>query len=142
MGVQWKNQKLSVSFLEVDHKIEDARNTVIEVADDLLEQASATGKNIIETTPSGINPDKPDRVWTGNMRDSVGFQPLSGSGKRWQGRAGWVDSVDDYFKVQEHGGTAHLMKGTRTVSPMHMLIGMRTQLEQDLHERLVAEFGA
>lgn len=142
MGVQWKNGTLSARISTMDMKVEEARDKIIEVSDDLLEESSLLGREIIETTPSAINLSKDNRVWTGEMRDSVGFHPMSGGGLSWQGRAGWVDSIEDYFKTQEHGGTAHLMKGTRQISPMHMLVGMRTELEQKLHERLVAEFGS
>lgn len=147
MGVSWGSSgDILVAFDIVDQKIEQAVNTIQEISNDLLENAAQTGKDIIGSTPSSIVPGKTNRVHSGEMQDSVDFKAMRSSGRKsWSGEAGWVFSVEEYFKTQEHGGTTPSSWGRfggRTISPMHMLTGMRTELEQDLHERLVAEFGS
>lgn len=71
--------------------------------DDLAEDNEDVQRNVIATTPSGLSPGKPDRIWTGDMYEAVSRTPIESGRGRSSVRVGWVKTLEDYFKFQETG---------------------------------------
>lgn len=84
--------------------------------DDLAEQNVDDQKNVIATTPSGLSPGKPDRIWTGDMHDAVDRTGVDSNKGRASVRVGWVKTLEDYFKFQETGQGM----GRPSIPPMMM----------------------
>jgi hypothetical protein len=62
-------------------------------------------QNVIATTPSGINPSKPDRIDTGNMYNRV-THSTSFRHQRYTAKFGWLYNHKQYFITQDQGGLA------------------------------------
>ena len=97
-------------------------------------------REFIESVPSSIVMGKPDRVYSGSMRDDVKSKEYYPTGKNsWAVEAGWVDDLEHYYLTQEFGGmSSGLLLGDREISPMHMLTAGRIFLEFELHKGLKA----
>lgn len=96
-----------------------------EVMQHVAEDGAEEVRRIIETTPSGIVPDKPDRVWTGQMRDAVGHEAVKTDGNKVTATFGWVGTVEEYYLLQEEG-----LGYVRT--PMHAILGAFIQQREEL----------
>lgn len=84
--------------------------------DEAAQDGAADIRRSVETTPSGIVPGKPDRIWTGNMRDSVKGE-VEVRKDSIKASWGWLDvsSADaEYIFLQEYGGE-------RVATGMHSL---------------------
>lgn len=94
--------------------------------------AQAAVRNVIMTTPSDINPAKPNRYDTGYMYDRVGHSTTFRH-QRYTVKFGWIDSHKQYFLTQDTGGLAF---GKYPVTGMFALrAGLRAAqnvLESDL----------
>ncbi len=98
-------------------------------------------RRIIETTPSGIVPGKPDRVWTGKMRDAVGYKIENPKRAVYTLVVGWVGPREDYFKWQDTGNPQR--DGQWKIKGMHMIHqgqvyareGVRDELARAKHSR-------
>ena len=97
-------------------------------------------REFIESVPSSIVMGKPDRVYSGSMRDDVKSKEYYPTGKNsWAVEAGWVDDLEHYYLTQEFGGmSSGLFLGDRKISPMHMLTAGRIYMELELHKGLKA----
>ena len=97
-------------------------------------------REFIESVPSSIVMGKPDRVYSGSMRDDVKSKEYYPTGKNsWAVEAGWVDDLEHYYLTQEFGGmSSGLLLGDREISPMHMLTAGRIYMEIELHKGLKA----
>ena len=97
-------------------------------------------REFIESVPSSIVMGKPDRVYSGSMRDDVKSKEYYPTGKNsWAVEAGWVDDLEHYYLTQEFGGmSSGLFLGDRKISPMHMLTAGRIYMEIELHKGLKA----
>ena len=97
-------------------------------------------REFIESVPSSIVMGKPDRVYSGSMRDDVKSKEYYPTGKNsWAVEAGWVDDLEHYYLTQEFGGmSSGLLLGDREISPMHMLTAGRIYMELELHKGLKA----
>ena len=97
-------------------------------------------REFIESVPSSIVMGKPDRVYSGSMRDDVKSKEYYPTGKNsWAVEAGWVDDLEHYYLTQEFGGmSSGLFLGDREISPMHMLTAGRIYMEIELHKGLKA----
>jgi hypothetical protein len=76
-------------------------------------------RRIIETTPSGIVEGKPDRVWTGHMRDEVSYEIQNPKRAVYTLVVGWVNDQEDYFKWQDTGNPQRA--GQWKIKGMHMI---------------------
>lgn len=89
-------------------------------------------RDVIMSTPSGINPEKPDRYDTGYMYDRISHSTTFRH-KRYSAKFGWLSSHKQYFITQDQGGLAF---GKFQVTGMFALAaGMRAAkqvMEQDL----------
>ena len=97
-------------------------------------------REFIESVPSSIVMGKPDRVYSGSMRDDVKSKEYYPTGKNsWAVEAGWVDDLEHYYLTQEFGGmSSGLFLGDREISPMHMLTAGRIYMELELYKGLKA----
>ncbi len=97
-------------------------------------------REFIESVPSSIVMGKPDRVYSGSMRDDVKSKEYYPTGKNsWAVEAGWVDDLEHYYLTQEFGGmSSGLFLGDRKISPMHMLTAGRIYMELELHKGVKA----
>ena len=97
-------------------------------------------REFIESVPSSIVMGKPDRVYSGSMRDDVKSKEYYPTGKNsWAVEAGWVDDLEHYYLTQEFGGmSSGLFLGDRKISPMHMLTAGRIYMEIELHKGVKA----
>lgn len=88
----------------------DFGKRTLEQVEEVFEDAAYEGvddiRTTIETTRSGIVPGKPNRVWTGNMRDSVSYETET-SKTSVKASWGWLNIDEeeaDYIFLQEYGG--------------------------------------
>lgn len=110
--------------------LSDALETV---GNELVQTIPEQLRNIIENTPSALVPDKPNRVWTGYMRDSAGAQVERSSWNYTKISYGWINGLNGfndgkgfYVADQEFGNTGRHIWG------MDALAKVQTaQLKQD-----------
>ena len=139
-GLTWVGgRSLKIAFDQlVKDVIESIRDSILITLDGVAAETAYFMQQFIEKVPSSLVPGKIGRVDTGVMQDSVDYNEYKKTGpKSWIVEAGWVNTVQDYFLTQEHGGmSSGLRTGDRYISPMHMLtagmIHMREQLITDL----------
>ena len=134
-GVKRKTAPLKVVMKQFTGSISDRLNTRSrEAAIRAGIAAQAAMRDVIMTTPSGINPDKPDRYDTGNMFNKV-THSTSFRHQRFTVRFGWLYNHKQYFLTQEYGGVAF---GKFQITGMFaMRAGLRAA-EQVLQEELSA----
>lgn len=104
-----------------------------EVSNELVETIPEQLRNVVETTPSAIVPNKPNRVWTGYMRDTAGAQVERSSRNYTKISYGWInglngfsDSKGFYVADQEFGNTGRHIWGMDALAKVQA-----TQLKQD-----------
>ena len=144
MGVTWVGDTLKVVL---DRSVTSTKNQVVnsilDIMVDVAEMGAIRMADIIETTPSSINPSLPDRVDTGLMLNSVAVDEITKLSKDYYRTAfGWTDLVESYFLTQEYGG---MSQGLRTkeqiISPMHALTGAFIQAREELFRKGSAKWG-
>lgn len=77
-------------------------------------------KHKIDTTPSSLSPGKDNRNWTWAMNNAVDSD-VKRNGNTITIRAGWLNTQEAYFLIQEHGGPSP-KGGLSTIEPMNALI--------------------
>ena len=92
---------------------------VVPILNEVGDQSVEMMRRIIETTPSGIVEGKPDRVWTGLMRDSVSYKIENPARAVYRLVVGWVNRQEDYFYWQDTGNPKR--KGQWKIKGMHMI---------------------
>lgn len=115
-----------VSNVEMDH-----RYALEAMATDIERESVEIIQHFIKTTPSGINPSKPDRIMTGAMLDNVKAN-LSKRGNNYKIEYGWfgfTNSVNpgDYVKAQELGGGI-------VATGMHSFSAVQRKVRDILHD--------
>jgi hypothetical protein len=129
-GIEAFRQGLRGEFSALDTRFETA-------VDEITLEAASLGlkamQEAIDTTPSSLSPGKDNRNWTYHMRQSLDAKVTQRGRKRGIG-AGWLSDQEDYFLIQEDGGTVH---GTQ-VTPMHALVNGFTVMEQYIEQQMSA----
>ena len=139
MGAKWVGPKLDTV---VKRTARAALNRLIWAVTDIGNMVLSVGAdemvNAIETTPSSIVLGKDNRVDTGLMKDSVDVEDIHQvSSTKYEGSAGWIYLIEDYFLVQEHGGmSSGLLSGNRRITPMHALTKAYLKLQEELANEL------
>lgn len=90
------------NFVEnVDNKFHGG---IHRVTADMERQAKDTIQEFVRTTPSGLSPGKPDRIWTGAMHDNADARTRK-TGDSYTIEYGWFGGFGngDYVKDQELG---------------------------------------
>ena len=89
-----------------------------EVSNELVESIPQQLRSVVENTPSALVPNKPNRVWTGYMRDTAGAQVERSSWNYTKISYGWInglngfsDSKGFYVADQEFGNTGRHIWG-------------------------------
>ena len=87
----------------------------------------------IDETESALSPGKPNRNWTFTMNHSITSR-VKQAGRRRTIWAGWLDRKEQYFLVQDQGGTVN----GRPVWPMHALLNgfnaMRAEIDKGMRK--------
>lgn len=104
---------------------EDAQNAALEAGIEGL----ATARMVIATTPSSINPQKHNRIYTGLMYNSLDAR-VEGV-RKIKVRVGWLRKKEDYFKIQDEGGRSL----GHDITPMHALAAAQIRMREVLAER-------
>jgi hypothetical protein len=97
----------------------------------VIEEAAQRMVETVETTPSGLRPGKPDRVWTGHMRDEIRAEPVTSGGGVVKGVWGWPDA-EAYFNYQETGEAT----GLKSIPPMHALLSSFIWAREELQTQI------
>lgn len=137
MGAVWVGDTLAVTIETVSRKaLLDAIWAVNDIANAALSAAANEMVKTIETTPSSIRKHKPNRIDTGLMKNSVDVVDIHKSGNKkyeYEGYAGWIYVVEDYFLVQDKGGrSSGLVAGDRTITPMHAISKAFYMMKEEL----------
>lgn len=105
-GVKRKSAPLKTVMNKFTASVSDRLNTRSkETAIRAGIAAQAAMRDTIMNTPSGINPDKPDRYDTGNMYNKV-THSTAFRHQRFTVKFGWLYSHRQYFLTQDQGGLA------------------------------------
>lgn len=99
------------------------RNIKADVQDAALEAGIAGQERIkwtIDHTESSLSPGKMDRNWTWKMNDSVDSK-VERNGNTITIRAGWLQTKETYFLIQNYGGDLVRNGVTTTITPMNAL---------------------
>lgn len=126
--IRWKGKHMGNLKFSMDQQVRAVDTRINRVLQDVESKVVPYMQNIIATTPSGIAPGKPDRIWTGEMYDAVG----SDFKNRVTLRLGWVKDKEDYFLAQDQGTGDKSGTGFSNISPMHMLEGGKIYAEQEM----------
>ena len=105
-----------------------------EVSNELVESIPQQLRSVVENTPSALVPNKPNRVWTGYMRDTAGAQVERSSWNYTKISYGWInglngfsDSKGFYVVDQEFGNTGRHIWGMDALEKVQA-----TQLQQNV----------
>lgn len=89
-----------------------------EVSNELVESIPTQLRSIVENTPSALVPNKPNRVWSGYMRDTAGAQVERSSWNYTKISYGWINGLNGfndgkgfYVVDQEFGNTGRHIWG-------------------------------
>lgn len=105
-------------FMEAERKIKaDAQEAALEAAI----AGEARVKHIIATTESSLSPGKMDRIWTSKMYHSVDSD-VKRNGNTITVRAGWLQTKEGYFLIQNYGGEVVRGGVSTTITPMDALM--------------------
>ena len=141
-GMVWKGGVTLTQKIESTQRkaIKTIIGRILIIMDGVSVDTAKYMREFIESVPSSIVMGKPDRVYSGSMRDDVKSKEYYPTGKNsWAVEAGWVDDLEHYYLTQEFGGmSSGLLLGDREISPMHMLTAGRIFLEFELHKGLKA----
>lgn len=80
------------------------RRVIERILNDVGESAVSLGQKVIATTPSGLVPGKPNRIWTGRMYQAVEYQVTNSRKNIYNLYAGWLGGDPGYFEWQDEGG--------------------------------------
>ncbi|ASX99257.1 hypothetical protein SEA_MOLIVIA_33 [Arthrobacter phage Molivia] len=135
-GVKRKSAPLKTVMKQFTGSVSDRLNTRSkETAIRAGIAAQQAMRDTIMSTPSGINPNKPDRYDTGNMFNKV-THSTSFRHQRFTVRFGWLYNHKQYFLTQEHGGMAF---GKFQITGMFALRNGLRAAQQVLEEGLTKE---
>ena len=141
-GMVWKGGVTLTQKIESTQRkaIKTIIGRILIIMDGVSVDTAKYMREFIESVPSSIVMGKPDRVYSGSMRDDVKSKEYYPTGKNsWAVEAGWVDDLEHYYLTQEFGGmSSGLFLGDRKISPMHMLTAGRIYMEIELHKGLKA----
>ena len=141
-GMVWKGGVTLTQKIESTQRkaIKTIIGRILIIMDGVSVDTAKYMREFIESVPSSIVMGKPDRVYSGSMRDDVKSKEYYPTGKNsWAVEAGWVDDLEHYYLTQEFGGmSSGLLLGDREISPMHMLTAGRIYMEIELHKGLKA----
>lgn len=141
-GVVWKGGVTLTQKIESTQRkaIKTIIGKILITMDGVAVDTAKYMREFIESVPSSIVMGKPDRVYSGSMRDDVKSKEYYPTGKNsWAVEAGWVDDLEHYYLTQEFGGmSSGLFLGDRKISPMHMLTAGRIYMELELYKGLKA----
>ena len=141
-GMVWKGGVTLTQKIESTQRkaIKTIIGRILIIMDGVSVDTAKYMREFIESVPSSIVMGKPDRVYSGSMRDDVKSKEYYPTGKNsWAVEAGWVDDLEHYYLTQEFGGmSSGLLLGDREISPMHMLTAGRIYMELELHKGLKA----
>ena len=136
-GIEAFQSGIKQEVAALDFRLEAGVDLVVKEAADA---ALAEMQHVIDTTPSSLSHyPKDNRNWTFHMRDSLDAKPVYEDRNRAID-AGWLEVQEDYFLIQEDGGTAF----GKTVTPMHALLNGEAAMVLALNtglERLVKTLG-
>ena len=141
-GMVWKGGVTLTQKIESTQRkaIKTIIGRILIIMDGVSVDTAKYMREFIESVPSSIVMGKPDRVYSGSMRDDVKSKEYYPTGKNsWAVEAGWVDDLEHYYLTQEFGGmSSGLLLGDREISPMHMLTAGRIYMELELHKGVKA----
>ena len=141
-GMVWKGGVTLTQKIESTQRkaIKTIIGRILIIMDGVSVDTAKYMREFIESVPSSIVMGKPDRVYSGSMRDDVKSKEYYPTGKNsWAVEAGWVDDLEHYYLTQEFGGmSSGLFLGDREISPMHMLTAGRIYMEIELHKGVKA----
>ena len=141
-GMVWKGGVTLTQKIESTQRkaIKTIIGRILIIMDGVSVDTAKYMREFIESVPSSIVMGKPDRVYSGSMRDDVKSKEYYPTGKNsWAVEAGWVDDLEHYYLTQEFGGmSSGLFLGDRKISPMHMLTAGRIYMEIELHKGVKA----
>ena len=141
-GMVWKGGVTLTQKIESTQRkaIKTIIGKILIIMDGVSVDTAKYMREFIESVPSSIVMGKPDRVYSGSMRDDVKSKEYYPTGKNsWAVEAGWVDDLEHYYLTQEFGGmSSGLFLGDREISPMHMLTAGRIYMELELYKGLKA----
>ena len=141
-GMVWKGGVTLTQKIESTQRkaIKTIIGRILIIMDGVSVDTAKYMREFIESVPSSIVMGKPDRVYSGSMRDDVKSKEYYPTGKNsWAVEAGWVDDLEHYYLTQEFGGmSSGLLLGDREISPMHMLTAGRIYMEIELHKGVKA----
>lgn len=82
----------------------DLNDRALEAGLEAGEAGRGVIRKTIETTPSGLSPNKPNRILTGHMWDRADYK-VTQVGRTVRVQMGWIDAkaFESYFKDQEEG---------------------------------------
>ena len=138
-GFYWKNKDLNDLSTTIRFNVKGRLNDLDHILEDIGMAAEDRMKELIATTPSGINPGKDNRILTGTMHDAVGFKPVKKGGPVHSVEFGWTREQIKYFIYQEQG-TGSGTGGYRNIVPMHALLQVFLEAREELRQQLVKEF--
>ena len=102
-GVDSFNAAMLGNISAIDKDYNDAVDSVVL---DAAEAAKLAIKETIDTTESALSPGKPNRNWTFTMNHAVD-NDVKRSGNIRKITAGWINRKENYFLIQEKGGTVN-----------------------------------
>ena len=141
-GMVWKGGVTLTQKIESTQRkaIKTIIGRILIIMDGVSVDTAKYMREFIESVPSSIVMGKPDRVYSGSMRDDVKSKEYYPTGKNsWAVEAGWVDDLEHYYLTQEFGGmSSGLLLGDREISPMHMLTAGRIYMELERYKGLKA----
>ena len=91
-------------FDNLKDRIEDGNREVLEDGIEVIDRSMRDNIASRPTAWMAENWGKSGRIETHKMLNSVGHEVRSNTATRWTGAAGWVQTKEDYFLIQEEGG--------------------------------------
>ncbi|MGN6654574.1 MAG: hypothetical protein ACTHJ9_04445 [Rhodanobacter sp.] len=127
-GITEFQQGLRANFAACDRQFE-AR--VDEIALEATKLGELAMHETIDNTPSSLSPGKDNRNWTHHMNQSLDSKVTQRGRKRGL-TAGWLKDQQEYFLVQEYGGTVNGITVTPMDALMHGFTAMTQYIEQQM----------
>lgn len=127
-GIEEFRKGLRENFAACDAEFEARVDEIALVAAD---RALKEMQRTIDTTPSSLSPGKDNRNWTFHMRQSLDAK-VSQRGRKRGLSAGWLKDQEDYFLIQEDGGSVN----GREVTPMHALENGFNEMDHYIDQQL------
>lgn len=124
----WKNRDLEDLSTTLRARGAGGARILSEVITDVMDEAVDMMKETIDTTPSGLVPGKPDRNYSGDMREAMNAAPVVRSATKVSGKWGWTKRKEDYFLLQDYGYSR--------VPPMHALLNSFVWAREELKQQI------